>query len=313
MASRAVDDLLVIAGITQRVEHHHRVRHRREDGAQSILAIESLGDERHGLVHGALARRGRKVRLGETQHRVDRREHGEPWARLVQRARRAADARVAAREQFVDGHAMRVPRRRLHRLQHQQRRQHRAPPVRNPEQVEWKPARQIHDLDRDRGHRLPGNDAVQRQQHAREDVARAGAAVRQDRFPGRAHVRRVDGVADDLQRKVRLDAGADVERPVVEERPAAVRALRPAQIDADPRLERRVGLAQVALEQDVLRGNGRVGLELEHPVAVPALFRKQRCGRTLHACIERRGRDVVRVDICQRIDGRLPERGFYRP
>jgi hypothetical protein len=47
--------------------------------------------------------------------------------------------------------------------------------------------------------------------------------------------------------KYAFDAGADVERPVVEERPAAMLALRPAQIGGYPRLERRVGLAQVAL------------------------------------------------------------------
>ena len=39
-------------------------------------------------------------------------------------------------------HAVRMARRRLHRLQHQQRRQHRASPVGNPEQVEGKPSRQ---------------------------------------------------------------------------------------------------------------------------------------------------------------------------
>ena len=50
-------------------------------------------------------------------------------------------------------------------------------------------------------------------------------------------MRRVDVVADHLQREIGLDAGADVERAVVEERPAAVVALDAAEIDGDLALE----------------------------------------------------------------------------
>src|SRR5208282_589120 len=58
---------------------------------------------------------------------------------------------------------------------------------------------------------------------------------------------------------------------------AAVVALDAAQIDGDLGLKRRVHrLAEVMPQQHVFGGNGRVGLELEHPVAVRPLLREQR-------------------------------------
>ena len=78
--------------------------------------------------------------------------------------------------------------------------------------MEREPARQEHDLDRHHRHAAPGDLAVERQQDAGEDVALRGAAARQDRLAGAAHVRRVGRVADHLQREIGLDAGAHVER-----------------------------------------------------------------------------------------------------
>ena len=54
----------------------------------------------------------------------------------------------------------------------------------------------------------------------------------QDRLARAPHVRRVDGVADHLEREIGLHARAHVEGAVVEQRPAAMRALDAAQIDA---------------------------------------------------------------------------------
>ena len=60
-----------------------------------------------------------------------------------------------------------------------------------------------------------------------------GAAARQDRLARPRHVRRVDRIADHLEREIGLHAGAHVEGAVVEQRPAAVLALDAAQIDGD--------------------------------------------------------------------------------
>ena len=59
------------------------------------------------------------------------------------------------------------------------------------------------------------------------------AAARPDRLARPRHVRRVDVVADHLQREIGLHARADVEGAVMEQRPAAMRALNAAQIDRD--------------------------------------------------------------------------------
>ena len=53
-----------------------------------------------------------------------------------------------------------------------------------------------------------------------------GAAARADRLARPHHVRRIDGIADHLQREIGLHAGAHVERAVLHQRPAAMRALR---------------------------------------------------------------------------------------
>ena len=65
----------------------------------------------------------------------------------------------------------------------------------------------------------------------------AGAAMRQDRFARAPHVWRFGIVADHLEGEIGLDARADVEGAVVEERPAAMGALDAAQIDGDLALE----------------------------------------------------------------------------
>ena len=167
------------------------------------------------------------------------RKNSEPDPFLVRRLRRRADGLRRLDEQFVDGDAARIFRPRLQRLQHQQRHEHRARPVRHLGQVEREPARQQHDLDRHFRHGFPAQDAVEREQDAGEDVAVDAAAARQDRLAGARHVRRVGRVADHLQREIGLDAGAHVEGAVVEQRPAAVRALDAAQVDSDLALERR--------------------------------------------------------------------------
>ena len=119
---------------------------------------------------------------------------------------------------------------------------HRARPVGNLVEMERKPARQQHDLDRHRRHAAPGNCAVEREQEAGEDIAPCRPAMGENRFARAAHVRRVGIVADHLEREIGLDAGADVERAGVNERPAAMVALDSPQIDGDQALELEIGL-----------------------------------------------------------------------
>src|SRR5271154_2148772 len=103
--------------------------------------------------------------------------------------------------------------------------------------MKGEPARQQHDLDRHGRNAAPWNGAVKREQEAGEDIAPGRAAMREDGFARAAHVRRLGIVADHLESEIGLDAGADVERAVVEDRPAAVSALDSTEIDGDQALE----------------------------------------------------------------------------
>jgi hypothetical protein len=99
------------------------------------------------------------------------------------------------------------------------------------------------------------------------------------------HVRRLDVVADHLQREIGFDAGAHVEWPSVNERPAAVIALDAAKIDGDQALEFEVGLLAAKVSQQHIFGRDRgVGFKFETPVAVLVLTGEQRL---------RRARDVT--------------------
>ena len=109
------------------------------------------------------------------------------------------------------------------------------------------------------------------------------------------HVRRVDGIADHLEREIGLHARAHVEVAVVEQRPAAVlRALRPPQIDRDLALQLGIDrLAEIVAQQHVFGGNGGVGLELEAPVAVRAAGNRAAPASPPRCC----GRDSARSAV----------------
>ena len=92
-----------------------------------------------------------------------------------------------------------------------------------------------------------GTCAVERQQGAGENVDSRGAAALPGSPCGRgACAARPASSPIIFKREIGLDARADVERAVVEQRPAAVLALNTAQIGRDLRFKRRVGrLAKV--------------------------------------------------------------------
>ena len=101
-------------------------------------------------------------------------------------------------------------------------------------------------------------------------------------------------IADELEREIGLYAGADVEVPVVEQWPPAVRGLQASQIACDLRFEGRIGLAEKMLEDDVLGRDRGIGFQLEDPMPVRALLPEQRGGSRLDAAVEIR---LGRLDI----------------
>ena len=135
--------------------------------------------------------------------------------------------------------------------------------------MERKPFRHQHDFGRHHRDAAPGNFPVQSQQGAGENIARSRAAMFQNGGPRASHVRRVDLVADHLEREIGFHAGANVEGSVVKQRPAAMRALHAAQIIGDLSFQRRVDrLCPIMAHQHIFGRNGAIGLELKTPMAV---------------------------------------------
>ena len=151
------DEIGMVGRIAERVEHQHGVRHGRIDPAEAVLAVEPLGDEGHGGVDGAAAQRRRKRRLGALEQPVDRAEELHPCPSLMRARRPVAHGLRRRDEEFRDLDAARIGGARLQRLQHQERDEHRARPIGDLVEMEGKPARQQHDLDRHRRNAAPRN------------------------------------------------------------------------------------------------------------------------------------------------------------
>ena len=221
----------------------------------------------------------RKRRLHHAQHGIDRLEEPPPHADRYGPRIQSRTCAGGVRNSSGIATSARIARHRPQRHQHQQRHDHRARPVRHLRQMEREPQRQVHDLQRHHRHRAPRHLAEQRELRAGEHVGPLRPARRQDRLSRPRHVRRVRIVADRLQREIRLHAGRQVERPVMEQRPAAVRALDRPQIDADLRLQRRIDAVEEMLQQHVFRRDRRIRLQLEQPVPVRMLPPRQRARR----------------------------------
>ena len=287
------DQMRMVRRITERVIHQDSVRHGGIDRAEALFAIEALGHESLGRADGAAAQGGRKIGLDALEQPVDRAEdlHARPC--LMRALWPLAHSFRRRDEKLRDRDAARIGGPRLQRLQHKKRHHHRARPIGDLVEMEGKPARQEHDLDRHGRHATPGNGFVEREQEAGKNIALRGAAMGQNCFTRAAHVRRLGIVADHLERKIRLDAGAHVERACVNERPAAMIALNAPKIDGDQALEFEIGLLAAEMpEQHIFGRDCRVGLKLETPMAVLVLTGEQRFRRardmTLQ-CLGRRG------------------------
>jgi hypothetical protein len=167
--------------------------------------------------------------------------------------------------------------------------------------MEGEPARQQRDLDRHDRHRIPGHDPVQGQQDAGKHVAAFGAAARPDRLSRPDHVRRIRRIADHFQGEISFHAGARVVGAVMEQRPAAVRALLAAKVAADTRFQRRVGrLAQRVHHQHVLGRDGGIRFQFVDPVPVRPLLGQDRPQRALDSLLETAAARLMRDTACAR-------------
>ena len=169
----------MVLRIAQRVEHHHAVGHRRKDRAEPVLAVEPLADQGDRRVDRALPRPLRRTSARPRAARRRRRER-------TRTSPRSAAAPCGAGPSVAGGSrnssSMRTSfglrARGLQRHQHQQRHDDGAAPIRNLVEMERKPPRQQHDLDRHHRHRAPRHEAEQRQHALGEDVGAGRAAAR---------------------------------------------------------------------------------------------------------------------------------------
>jgi hypothetical protein len=139
----------------------------------------------------------------------------------------------------------------------------------------------MHQLDRHGRHGTPRHLTEQREREPREHIGARGAAHLVYGLARAPHVRRFRIVAHQLEREIGLHRRGDVGIAVREQRPSAARALDAAQIVGEPRLHVAVDVVEEMLEQDVLGGNGGVGLEREHEMPVRRLPAKQRSPRLI--------------------------------
>ena len=102
--------------------------------------------------------------------------------------------------------------------------------------MKWKPPRQEHDLDRQKRYAPPRDLLEHRECDPREHIRPGRPPARENRRARGRHVRRVLVVARELERVVRLDGAAQVERGAGKETPATGRGLGRPQGHGEPRL-----------------------------------------------------------------------------
>ena len=157
----------------ERVIHQDCVRHGGIDGAETVFAIESLGHECLSRGDGVAAQRCREERLDALEQPVDSAEDLHAQPRLMRALWPFADSFGRRDEQLLNRNPARVDGARFQRLQDKQRDHYGPRPIRDLVEMERKPSRQKHDLDRHGRNAAPRNGAVKRQQEPREDVALA--------------------------------------------------------------------------------------------------------------------------------------------
>jgi len=69
----------VIGLVAETIVHHRGVRHRREDAAEAILAVEAFGHKEDGFLDCPPSRIRREERLGDPQQPVEHSESHGQW------------------------------------------------------------------------------------------------------------------------------------------------------------------------------------------------------------------------------------------
>ena len=138
--------------------------------------------------------------------------------------------------------------------------------------MKGKPSGQQHDFHRDEGHAAPWDLFEQRQRNLGEDVGVDGPAASQNGCAGPRHVRRIRGIAGQLERIVDFYGSAQVQLTARVQGPAVVLTLIRTKINRDLAFQLRVHFVHEVHHENVLGGYAAVRLELVAPVALRELL-----------------------------------------
>ena len=274
-------DQRVIFGIAERLQREDGIGHGREDPAEAAGHGEPLLEPPPRRLHRASAKGPRPEALPALEAIVHADEEVLPEEGLGREGARnpgKSEARALAghQPQLVEPAGFRQEHHGLGVHQDEERNDDRARPVRHLEQVEVRPAGQEHDLDGHRRDARPVVLAEEREQDLREDVGLGGTARRADPGAGRRHRGVVDRHAGDLHGEIGLDGCRQVGGALVVDAEAAVGKLLAAQVRDDLPLALAVDPPREMAEEEVLAGDGGIGLELSDPVPVGTLGSEER-------------------------------------
>ncbi len=249
--------------VAERVQPDHRPHPRRLDPAPRAVALLPLDDPALRGPQRVPPQRAVRSLLVAVQAAVEQLERAAPGI-----ARRE---RGGARPQLL--HPERHGCRRAQRRDDREGDDRLPRPAAERVDAERRARREQDQLRWNRGHVVPGPEREQREPHAGEDARPLDAARVAYERGCAAHVSRVGRVAREPQGDVRLDRCREVAVAAVEGRPRPVGAL----LRANPFRRRRgcsgVVEAEVAAQEEILRVDGHVRLELALPPPVGVLER----------------------------------------
>src|SRR6266566_4194161 len=137
--------------------------------------------------------------------------------------------------------------------------------------VDRKPRREQHQLRGNRRHHLPNDRADQSQIKARVRIRCFQAAKLQHARTGTLHVRLIRAVSGKLESKVSFDGSIELGRTVKVNVPSTVRQLTAANVIGELAYTLGISLIENMQIEDVVRFQGRVGLELAKPETLRGL------------------------------------------
>ena len=194
--------------------------------------------------------------------RAERREHRRPIGHPLPRR-----LQPQVIEPFVVGRAAVGEREHRAMVEHDEERDHRAArPAREPVDVDRAPAGEEDELGRQRRHRVPREQAEEGQVDAREDADARDPAQIADALRRPAQPPVLERQAQEPQRQVALDRGGDVAGEALADPPAPVAPLPGEEVAGDGFPPVGEIEAERVPQEDVLRCDGGVRLELGAPV-----------------------------------------------